>query len=162
MSVHCDYEGGGMLGSCIQLKLVLLILSLKCSGCASWLSKCSLYCTLTEKWNYNEVLLQYVLSQCATSRRPEPTLLSSAVGGWSGVWWPHLRPASTTGTHIRPLSTLSTLSTVYTPLPLSLLFSSPILHPPATLNTLTEAAHYYHLMLLLTSTDYLLLIYHIW
>ena len=53
------------------------------------------------------------------------------------------------------------LSTVYTPLPLSLLFSSPILHPPATLNTLTEAAHYYHLMLLLTSTDYLRLIYHI-
>ena len=37
------------------------------------------------------------------------------------------------------------------------LYYSPILHPPATLNTLPEAAHYY----LLTSTDYLLLIYHI-
>ena len=42
--------------------------------------------------------------------------------GLAGVWWPHLRSASTTGAHIRPLSTLST---VYTPLPLSLLFSYP-------------------------------------
>ena len=121
VSVHCNYEGWGMLGSCIQLKLVLLILSLKRSGCASWLSKCPLHCTLMGKRNNNEA---YKVMFCLSV--PPPGDLSprycprQCEAGLAGVWWPHLRSASTTGAHIRPLSTLST---VYTPLPLSLLFS---------------------------------------
>ena len=142
VSVHCNYEGWGMLGSCIQLKLVLLILSLKRSGCASWLSKCPLHCTLMGKRNNNEV---YKVMFCLSVPPPgdlsprycprRARLVWLVSGGLISAQPP--RQVHTSGHY--PHYPQSTHHFHY-------LYYSPILHPPATLNTLPEAAHYYHLM----------------